>query len=322
MERNSRGVLVRHVEPFPPTAGTPGLAQGSYGQRGNLELVIPDPLDGFWVFWFNADLDERHAGAALGRWSGGLHVPTRSLLNRVSIAQVPFGPNFLEVATEGSDGRQRWYWTPTDGFVHDGPLPDGPSGNGPVAVNDSLITVAADRCVVSGASNYPTLDWVADGPTIAGVRSASIAALAGRVALAVVRSDGVGALFVGDAPVVRIEGDWRELVVAGAAVRRSEGWQLVGIDQGGIVQLITVTDTDATMVVERVERAELGRPEPAAAVAATTSSLGEGTVEIVVRQADRLLHLRVSGGTTQVSELTSDVWVALPRPATVHRRSP
>lgn len=52
--------------PLPPVTGSVGITQGGYGDRGNLELVAPDPDDGFWVFWFNGDALEHRSGAARG----------------------------------------------------------------------------------------------------------------------------------------------------------------------------------------------------------------------------------------------------------------
>ena len=109
-------------EALPPLSGTPGITQSVYGQRGNLELVCPDPLDGFWVFWLNADATDQKQGAAQNRWSGGLHIESGTTMSAVSIRQVRYGPNSLEaVAVEcdasGRESEALLIWSPERGFV-------------------------------------------------------------------------------------------------------------------------------------------------------------------------------------------------------------
>lgn len=106
------------TSPLPPLRGRPGICQGIYGECGNLELFAPDAEDGFWVFWFNsATHDVGEQGALPGEWSGGLHVRTGERTDAVTVAQVPWGPNNLEVVTMANGRARRWIWTATDGFL-------------------------------------------------------------------------------------------------------------------------------------------------------------------------------------------------------------
>lgn len=152
--------------PLPPVTGSVGIAQGAYGDRGNLELVAPDPDDGFWVFWFNGDAVEHRSGAARGHWDAGLHVPTGSRLMSARISQVSFGPHFLEVVGRVETGSlHRWYWTPGHGFVAGGIIASA-AGAKParlVGSADRLITMRVDdagvEVLTSGVERYPELSW-------------------------------------------------------------------------------------------------------------------------------------------------------------------
>jgi len=111
------------VQDWPPVAGRPGLAQGRYGQRGNLELVVPAVDDGLWVGWFNTDLDETFTGAAVQRWSGALRFAPGHRYVSADVTQVDAGPDHLEVVALTDDGTlRRHVWSPQHGFVDHGAL--------------------------------------------------------------------------------------------------------------------------------------------------------------------------------------------------------
>jgi hypothetical protein len=119
--------VLRH-EAWPAIAGRPGLVQGRYGAAGNLELVVPDPEDGRWVAWFNADQNDAHAGAAVREWSGGLRFATGRQYLAASIAQVEPGPNALEVlGVTAEHDLVRHVWRAATGFVEIGSLASGVS---------------------------------------------------------------------------------------------------------------------------------------------------------------------------------------------------
>ncbi len=152
--------------PLPPVTGSIGITQGAYGDRGNLELIAPDPDDGFWVFWFNGDALEHRRGAARGHWNAGLHVRTGSRLLSARISQVAFGPDFLEVVGRVESGSlQRWYWTPGDGFLPGGTVVPTAAAQPAriVASGARLMTMcvgdAGVEVLTSGVQRYPELLW-------------------------------------------------------------------------------------------------------------------------------------------------------------------
>lgn len=117
------GSLVHRVEgDVPPLAGTPGLVQGVYGRRGNLELVAPDPEDGLWVFWFNNDEPESEPapGARPGCWSAGLRFARGRRYEAAAIVQSRHGPDWLEVAATAEGLLRRFTWRPETGFTEEG----------------------------------------------------------------------------------------------------------------------------------------------------------------------------------------------------------
>lgn len=149
----------------PAVAGSPGITQGRYGENGNLELVAPDVADGFWVLWCNLDTVEHHAGAPLGRWSPGLHVPTGGRVDAVRIAQVAAGPDWLECVVLTAGVAHRWHWSPAGGFEAAGVLAIGVSDIGPLHQDTDgrfSITVQpadGDTYRLAGAAGmYPVLD--------------------------------------------------------------------------------------------------------------------------------------------------------------------
>lgn len=103
-----------------PTAGRPSVTQGRYGARGNLELLVPDAVDGLWVFWFNADLpgDPDAAGdVPTGTWSAGLHFAAGTRYLEAQVLQSPLPHGHLEVVALTADGvLEAWWWSAGPGF--------------------------------------------------------------------------------------------------------------------------------------------------------------------------------------------------------------
>ena len=105
---------------LPTLGGSPGITQGAYGERGNLELVVPDEIDGIWVFWNNSDVGGRKVGARPGCWSGGLRFAHGSRYDGAAIVQSQHGPKWLEVIATGDGLAHRFTWRPESGFSETG----------------------------------------------------------------------------------------------------------------------------------------------------------------------------------------------------------
>lgn len=108
------------VGPATCTAGPVSLVQGVYGARGNLELVACDAVDGLWVFWLNADLDDDPPATPdvpPGHWSAGLSFASGRRYVDAQILQSTLGPDHLEVLALTAEGElETWYWSPGPGF--------------------------------------------------------------------------------------------------------------------------------------------------------------------------------------------------------------
>ncbi|MFT4083744.1 MAG: hypothetical protein QM638_14275 [Nocardioides sp.] len=150
---------------LPPVGGLPGLTQGAYGTRGNLELVVPAVDTGFWVLWFNADEHDERSGAAVGCWSGGLHVETDDRLTAVTISQIEAGPRFLEVTLLGGDTARRMFWCPERGFVAGGVLEPAAAAVAPIrelaGAMTTMITTTDGRTLWLRGEGYPEPAWAA-----------------------------------------------------------------------------------------------------------------------------------------------------------------
>jgi hypothetical protein len=152
---------------IPPVTGSPGLVQGSYGDAGNLELAVPAIDDGIWIFWFNADPVEHEAGAAMGCWSGGLHVFGGRAVDAARISQVQAGPNFLELLALSARTLHRLYWTPERGFVDAGPIATDVADVSPVRETGTellvdVVDVHGARYLLAGDKlRYPNVAWTA-----------------------------------------------------------------------------------------------------------------------------------------------------------------
>lgn len=82
--------------------GNPSLIQGTFGTRGNFEVVVPRVPGGLAHFWRNND-------ASGFPWSGPTPLPGSAGYSMVSLIQSNFGPGNLEVdALSGSTKAQFW----------------------------------------------------------------------------------------------------------------------------------------------------------------------------------------------------------------------
>ena len=129
---------------LPKLRGAPGLTQGAYGERGNLELVVPGADDGLWVFWFNNDLSVSDVGARPGGWSGGLRFACGTRYDGAAIVQSRHGPNWLEVVAVGGGVARRYTWRPESGFSETGEPWCAVGAPSAIETDDGLLHVATN----------------------------------------------------------------------------------------------------------------------------------------------------------------------------------
>ena len=315
----------------PPTVGRPGVTQGRYGERGNLELVVPAASGGFWVFWWNADPVDHRSGAVRGRWSGGLHrqLPGRGDGDRVArIAQVRPGPDFLEVLALRAGAVRRLHWTPQDGFVDDGDVATGCADvSAPVEAGAALVvlTVGADGGLAQGSaalgSSYPDLAWTWK-PVALPVRArrASLAAsVSGDELLAAVVA-GDGRVLTGERPAA----GWRwgepaapEPMTDAVVVAHGSDARLVACGRGGGLLTAARTGPEWSGMSPVA-----GDPGGWTAVAAAATNLDGEPIVVVGRRGGVLwqgwLHEEPGGlRLTGAEALRSRVWLEPGQP--VHR---
>ncbi|WP_375389271.1 hypothetical protein [uncultured Amnibacterium sp.] len=254
-----------------------GLAQSVYGERGNLELVVPNRDRGFRVLWCNGD-DAESGGVPPRGWSAGLDVDTGGLVQGVRIAQVPHGPSFLEASLLQEGRAARWTWRPDLGFVPGGVI--GPSTCTPSAIvaHDGRLHVltAGDTEVVHHVArieSFPDLSWVIGGGIAAAgpVTSVDLVSRLGRLHALVVSGGRalVHDLAAPEAAPAPIEGRLRTAMLTGSPLAA------VGLDADGMLVGVGSPPTG-----------------PLDAVDAVLSSLDGGTLEVVALRGDELLHAR------------------------------
>ncbi|MFE2374696.1 hypothetical protein [Streptomyces sp. NPDC059398] len=116
--------------PPPASRGGIALAQGRYGVRGNLELLLCDEADGLWVLWFNSDpqgTEPEPGGPPPGEWSGALRFGAGRRYDSVEVVQSRHGSHHLEVLARSGSTPCRLRWSPEAAFTDEEPPPVGPA---------------------------------------------------------------------------------------------------------------------------------------------------------------------------------------------------
>jgi hypothetical protein len=302
-------MLTSRSAPLPDAAGSPGLAQGSYGEAGNLELVMPARDGGYWCFWFNADPVDHHSGAVRGCWSAGLHVPG-PLCTVVRIAQFAVGPDFLEVLMVSGEALVRQHWTPGEGFVSDGPIPLERSVTWCSASveRDGMahaVVVTADRELMhlhAPLTDYPRLSWSAE-VIETGIAVAELAASAEGLTCSIVADGGSLRVLRYDDQLERwdepleYQGRWARAVVT---VPPATGIVL-GVDSAGQAKVIDPSGHEHALCPD-VHADDL---------TACSTTLDGGRIDLVLRTGTELRHLSVGPNVSEASAepIVSQVWI-------------
>ncbi|MFI7386224.1 hypothetical protein [Streptomyces sp. NPDC049813] len=317
--------------PPPSSRGGIGLAQGRYGLRGNLELVLCDAQDGLWVLWFNNDppgTAPEPGGPPPGEWSGALRFATGRRYDEVTVVQSRHGPHHLELLARSGDAAHRLRWSPESAFTAEPPPPCGPARSVTVAETGdgtlwtaSLTPDGALRTLRADASAYPRLTWTdatPSHPPPADTRWTRTALVDGDEAA----GSRPGTVLVGDRDGVHLSpGAATTDLPAGSEVAA------VAADGGARLYLWTAGPWLDVLVPGhpgRTRRLPLPGSGAVTALAATSLPHEPGCVDLVVRRAGRLWHLRDTGdenvavATELVSRLTpAPADTDTPRP--VHR---
>ncbi|WP_407562850.1 hypothetical protein [Streptomyces sp. 184] len=319
---------------FPKLLGAPGLAQGRYGERGNFELVAPDPDDGLWVFWHNNDLPVPGAatvpGPPPGRWSGGLHFARGHRFDSVCVLQSRNGPDHLELLARESTVVHRFRWSPAPAFTHEGELPVRAGGAPALAETPDGTLHALVPLPDGGATwltarpdTYPALDWQRRQPRPFAEAERVLTAAAG-----------TGGPYT-DSPVgVLGTADGRLLLCAadGPSARPLPGEATAGhvatlADDDG-VRCFTTGPGPVLRVSSSTGRSWPDVPLPGSGavggIAVTWASFDRHRTDVAVQRGHEILHLtRTAGpdGAWQVTTARSRVLPGPGIPPGVHRRS-
>ncbi|MFB8419662.1 hypothetical protein ACFC63_29570 [Streptomyces albidoflavus] len=313
--------------PPPHSRGGIGLAQGRYGARGNLELVLCDEDEGLWVLWHNTDPESTptpDGAPPPGEWSGGLHFAAGRRYDEVRVLQSRNGPDHLELLAGSGRTAHRLRWSPEAAFTAEASPEGRPLPCVALAETDdgALWTVLSPASGTGPAELYradparhPELDWSPAGPLDApdGPPPHQVALLAvpGAVRPAVLT------VLAARSRWTSPDGAVSELPGAGhaAAVHRPEG-PLVFLSDGGDDLLVVRPGTPRHRTVR------LPGTGPVGALAATVVQHDPRRTDLVVRRGERLWHLTDLGpGTEPVARpLVSTVRREAGGTAPVHRR--
>ncbi|MFJ4439242.1 hypothetical protein [Streptomyces sp. NPDC088923] len=281
----------------PPNRGGLAFAQGRYGLRGNLELLLCDEEDGLWVLWFNNDPEDtapEAGGPPPGAWSGALRFGTGRRYDEVQVVQSAHGPHHLEVLARSGAHTHRLRWNPETAFTTEEPPPTGRVRAASLTENpDATLwtAVLADdgspRLFRADTGAYPRLTW--EQTPLPPLRPGAVLLLplphAARPGLALLGASGGSYLAPG--------GDETPLpagLVAAAVVRET-------------VPRLYVWNEAA----ERIDVVDIGAPAPyrslrapgegpVTALAATTLDHAPHRTDLVLRRGGRLWHVSDQGG--------------------------
>lgn len=283
--------------PFAHGRGFLGLVQGTYGARGNLELVQADACDGLWVYWRNNDPIDVRPGALAGHWSVGLAFALGRRYDAAGIVQVTQGSPNLEVVASSDGVLFRSYWTAETGFstplaiaehVGEGSLAivQAPCGDFFVVIPSHERGVRALHCE---AGSYPALQ-ITDSRT----PPCDLGVLRGVDAMIVPS----GLLIV----AVSEAGEVVELQSSGGG-RIASGCQAVAlVPTGGqfsnAAAVLAHSDGGIAIAFRRGDEWESPRGleipfEDVSAISACCSTVCESRIEIVARSGEAIWHLAV-----------------------------
>jgi hypothetical protein len=277
---------------IPPVAGSLGLVQGAYGDRGNLELCFPDPGSGLWVCWFNNDPPGATAEVSSGSWSQGLRFG-RAAYQSATIIQARRGPDYLEVVACTGEGLHRWTWQPEAGFTQTDVLP---SDVGPLddafcmETETGLVVVAraSDQLLVwDGAdADYPTLSWSTRPVTTLPDRTVQVAT----TGLADETLCHAAVTASGDVLLRGAHADW-------VAVPTLRDVTCVAWPQGGRGQQLLAAAAEGVLMVDiaaGVSQSVVNVPAADAIAAAWSTTDAERRLELIVRTGHQLSHHRLT----------------------------
>ncbi|MEV8313519.1 hypothetical protein AB0Q95_05035 [Streptomyces sp. NPDC059900] len=325
--------------PPPASRGGIGLAQGCYGLRGNLELVLCDEQDGLWVLWFNSDPQDtapEPGGPPPGEWSGALRFATGRRYDEVGVLQSRHGPHHLELLTRSSDSAYRLRWSPEQAFTAEQPPPSTPARAVGTAETENgtlwtgiLTEDGRPRLLRADTTAYPRLTWADDTPAAelptddrwtAMTLAAGAGAGPGPGSASNADAERPAAVLVGDREGICLSptGATHPLPAATrvAAVAAEDGVRLYLWSEGPWLEVITPGSPGGT------RRLPLPGSGEVTALAATSLSHEPGATDLVVRRGGHLWHLRDTGrkDAATATELTSRLTPAPGNgPQSVHR---
>ncbi|MGW6060462.1 hypothetical protein [Streptomyces sp. NPDC055189] len=299
--------------PPPVSRGGIGLAQGRYGVRGNIELVLCDDRDGLWVLWFNSDPQDTSpepGGPPPGEWSGALRFATGRRYDEVGVVQSRHGPHHLELLARSGDTTHRLRWSPEAAFTAEQPPPTGPARTADTAetANGSpwtgvLTKDGEPRLLRADTTAYPRLTW-ADETTAHQLPTDDRWTAMTLVADTDTDSAGAGPGTGADTerPAVVLVGDREGICLsptgethplpAGtlvAAAAAADGTRLYLWSEGPWLDVLAPGSPG------RTRRLSLPGSGEVTALAATSLSHEPGSTDLVVRRGGHLWHLRDTG---------------------------
>lgn len=160
----------------PANRGGLALAQGRYGVRGNLELLLCDEKDGLWVLWFNNDPDGTPpdaGGPPPDEWSGALRFGTGRRYDSADVVQSVHGPHHLEVLARSGTAAHRLRWSPAKAFTDEEAPPADPLSCATITETPDGTLWAAlleeggtCRLLRADTGGYPYLSWSEAPPAV------------------------------------------------------------------------------------------------------------------------------------------------------------